>query len=243
MAEHNPSRYDDASASAATAGPALAETRQTATMMRAEGRTDEAFEFLFSALGAVLRTSRGLELLVARLRRAGRRSERMDPEQLALLFEELIAQLGPESAALDPDADAPADAGPAPGDRRTRRRAGLHPSRSSRRLRVGGPMRAMLLLVAGLSLAAAACTGETPTASPHDASGLTTPTPARERVAPDLDAVPPVDTTAHTVGLEDVVFDTFDGGFVSLSRAEPSPIRRLRDALRPVSHPGYDTPG
>ena len=104
-------------------------------------------------------------------------------------------------------------------------------------------MRAMLLLVAGLSLAAAACTGPAPTATPHDASGLTTPTPARERVAPDLDAVPPVDTASHVVGLEDVVFDTFDGSFVPLSRAEPSTIRRLRDAIRPIYNPEYERAG
>ena len=109
MADHNPSRYDVASGSAA-GPPALAEARQTARAMRAEGRADEAFEFLLSALAAVLKTSRELELLVARLRRAGRRSERLDPEQLALLFEELIEQLGPESEALDPEAEAKEDA-------------------------------------------------------------------------------------------------------------------------------------
>jgi len=104
-------------------------------------------------------------------------------------------------------------------------------------------MRSKFLLVAGLSLAAAACTGATPTATPHDASGLTTPTPTRERVVPDLDAVPPVDTTAHTVELEEVVFDTFDGAFVSLSRADPSTIRRLRDAIRPIYNPEYERAG
>ncbi len=104
-------------------------------------------------------------------------------------------------------------------------------------------MRAMLLLVAGLSLAAAACTGPAPTATPRDASGLTTPTPTRERVVPDLDAVPPVDATAHTVRLEEIVFDTFDGAFVSLSRADPSTIRRLRDAIRPIYNPEYERAG
>ena len=107
-------------------------------------------------------------------------------------------------------------------------------------------MRVKLLLAAGLSLAAAACTGATPTASPDDA-GLTTPTttpaPTRERVVPDLDAVPPVDTTVRVVALDDVVFDTFDGAFVSLSRAEPSTIRRLRDAIRPIYDPEYERAG
>ena len=102
-------------------------------------------------------------------------------------------------------------------------------------------MRAKLLLVAGLSLFAAACAGAT--ATPDDAPRLTTPAPTRSHVAPDLDAVPPVDTTAHTVGLADVVFDTFDGDFVSLSRAEPSTIRRLRDAIRPIYNPTYESAG
>ena len=102
-------------------------------------------------------------------------------------------------------------------------------------------MRSKLLLVAGLSLAAAACNGATPVAAPQDASGLTTPTPARARVTPDLDAVPPVDTSSHVVDLGDVVFDTFDGDYVALSRAEPSTIRRLRDAIRPIYNPAYDT--
>ena len=102
-------------------------------------------------------------------------------------------------------------------------------------------MRSKLLLVAGLSLAAAACNGATPVAAPQDASGLTTPTPARARVTPDLDAVPPVDTSSHVIDLDDVVFDTFDGDYVALSRAEPSTIRRLRDAIRPIYNPAYDT--
>ncbi len=102
-------------------------------------------------------------------------------------------------------------------------------------------MRSKFLLVAGLSLAAAACTGATPTATPHVASGLTTPIPTRERAVPDLDAVPPVDTTAHVVALDDIVFDTFDGSFVPLSQAEAPTIRRLRDAIRPIYNPEYET--
>ncbi len=101
-------------------------------------------------------------------------------------------------------------------------------------------MRSKLLLIATLSLAAAACTGVAPTATPHDASGPDTPTPTRELLVPDLGAVPPVDKTAHVVGLEDVVFDTFDGSFVPLSRIDAPTVRRLRDAIRPIYNPEYD---
>jgi len=78
--------------------------------MLAEGRQEEAFDFLFSALAAVLEKSRELELLLARMRRVGRSSERLDPGQLALLFEELVEQLGTQPAALDPEAEAREDA-------------------------------------------------------------------------------------------------------------------------------------
>jgi transposase len=78
--------------------------------MLAEGRQEEAFDFLLSALAAVLKKSRELELLLARMRRVGRSSERLDPGQLALLFEELIEQLGGEPEAPDPEAEAREDA-------------------------------------------------------------------------------------------------------------------------------------
>lgn len=86
--------------------------RETAKTMVAEGRSDEALDFTLTALAAVLQKSRELELLLAKLRRAqaGKTTERVDPEQMALLFEELVAQLGSEPEALDPEAEARADA-------------------------------------------------------------------------------------------------------------------------------------
>jgi len=59
--------------------------------MLAEGKVDEAFELFVSALDAVLRKTRELELLVAKLsrERVGKRSERIDPGQLQLMFEQL----------------------------------------------------------------------------------------------------------------------------------------------------------
>ena len=108
MPDDNPSRYE---IPGPAAGPAYAEVRDAALAMLAEGEQDEAFEFLLAALAAVLRKSRELELLLAKLRRAGRSSERVDPKQLALLFEELVEQLGAEAEqALDPEQEAQADA-------------------------------------------------------------------------------------------------------------------------------------
>jgi transposase len=76
----------------------------------AEGQVEEAFDFFVSALGAVLRQNRDLELLVAKLRRerVGSRSERVDPAQLSLLFEQLLELGGQEE--VDPEAEAREDA-------------------------------------------------------------------------------------------------------------------------------------
>lgn len=136
MAERNTRRYEIEGASAA--GAAFAQVREMATAMVAEGRSGEAFDFLLSALEAVLRKSRELEMLIARLRRAGRSSERVDAKQLALLFEELIEQLGTDSQAPDPEAEARADAElereirSAEAARRERGERGRGPSRSWR---------------------------------------------------------------------------------------------------------------
>ena len=40
--------------------------------------------------------------------------------------------------------------------------------------------------------------------------------------------------------LEDIVFDTFSGGFVRLSEAGDSDIERLRDAIMPIYEPNYE---
>lgn len=100
----------------ATAAPepsALRQIRESAQALLAEGKVEEAFEFFVSALDAVLRKTRNLELLVAKLRRqqVGKRSERIDPGQLQLLFEALCSQTsesGP-AVAIDPEAEARED--------------------------------------------------------------------------------------------------------------------------------------
>lgn len=107
MPERNTPRYH---ADPGAAAPAFAQVRETAAQMVSEGRTEETVDFLLSALAAVLEKSRELELLLAKMRRMGRSSERIDPKQLALLFEELLEQLGTEPEALDPEAEARQDA-------------------------------------------------------------------------------------------------------------------------------------
>jgi len=54
--------------------------------------------------------------------------------------------------------------------------------------------------------------------------------------------VPMVDTSIHDVPLEDIIFDTFDGRFVSLDRASDELILGLRDAIVPVAQPAYGGP-
>ena len=89
---------------------ALAQVRETVQGLERDGRHSDALEFLLAALAAVLQKSRDLELLVATLRRAGlgTRSERVNPEQLALLLDEWLKRA--PHAADDPDALARDDA-------------------------------------------------------------------------------------------------------------------------------------
>lgn len=75
---------------------ALRQIRESAQALFQQGKVDETWEFLLSALQAVLVKIRELEWLVAKLRQKniGRHSERLDPGQLALLFDVLIGQGG-----------------------------------------------------------------------------------------------------------------------------------------------------
>ena len=60
--------------------------------------------------------------------------------------------------------------------------------------------------------------------------------------APQTPSGPPpkVDTSIASVPLENVVFDTFNGGFIRLSEASDSAIDGLRDRIKPVYEPRYD---
>jgi len=90
---------------------ALRQIKESAQALLREGKTEETWELLLSALEAVLSKNCNLELLVAKLRRErlNPRSERLDPAQLALLFEALAGQAAREPE-MDPEAEAQADA-------------------------------------------------------------------------------------------------------------------------------------
>lgn len=99
------------------------------------------------------------------------------------------------------------------------------------------------LVVAGLALVAAACgsgdvapttlAGDTTFSNPDPANPATTTSSVP---APDI---PNVDLSLHSVPLEDIHFDTFDGGSVPLSKADSGLILRLRDAIPPIDEPAY----
>lgn len=97
--------------SAPASRPALAQIRASAEALFAQGKVEETWDFFLAAIEAVLATNRELEWLVLKLRRErlGRHTERLDPRQIALLFDALVAQ-GTTPEAVDPDAEAREDA-------------------------------------------------------------------------------------------------------------------------------------
>ena len=54
---------------------------------------------------------------------------------------------------------------------------------------------------------------------------------------------PTVDTSIAGVPVEDVLFDTFRGGSVRLSEASEETIEALRDRIKPIYEPKYDSAG
>ena len=104
------------------------------------------------------------------------------------------------------------------------------------------PLRyAPYLATFGLLFLVAACTQPAPT-SP---GVLTTHTPAASPSTPALytptESPPRVDISIAGVAPEDVVFDTFRGGYVPLSEATDDLIESLSDAIKPVYEPRYDS--
>ena len=55
------------------------------------------------------------------------------------------------------------------------------------------------------------------------------------------DAPPKLDTSIASVSLDEVVFDTFRGGFIRLSEADDRTIDNLRDRIKPIYEPKYDS--
>ena len=101
-----------------------------------------------------------------------------------------------------------------------------------------------LALIVGLSVSLAlACSQQTddraPAVSPADSTGQG---PVRALRAPS-GPPPMVDTSIAGVPVEDVLFDTFRGGFVRLSEASEETIEALRDRIKPIYEPKYDSVG
>ena len=66
---------------------------------------------------------------------------------------------------------------------------------------------------------------------------------ARPLELTDPTATPPVDRGISIVDPGLVLFDTFDGGSVSLDRATPELVDRLFDAIEPIDAPAYESAG
>ena len=112
-----------------------------------------------------------------------------------------------------------------------------------------------------LTLACSAQRAESPSASPSPATSdvsesptsstvqapssrppLATATPPPPGLALHTPTEPPpkLDTSVANVDLEDVVFDTFRGGYIPLDQASDQVIEALRDAIQPIYEPAYD---
>ena len=100
-----------------------------------------------------------------------------------------------------------------------------------------------------MTLLGAACAGATGETSPTSSSSPNT-APGVQPIEPGPDVEPPivvepgqvppeVDLTIHSVPLDEVYFDTFDGGSVPLSVSTPELRSRLLDAIPPIDRPVY----
>ena len=112
--------------------------------------------------------------------------------------------------------------------------------------------RVALVLVVGALLLAACADSDDPTADPDVSSesaesddngfaaqgGVASPQRGGVPLPPDS-SLPETDLSQHTVPLEDIHFDTFDGGSVSLARATLEDFEALRDQIPPIEQPVY----
>ena len=60
-------------------------------------------------------------------------------------------------------------------------------------------------------------------------------------VATARDQVAGTDLTGAVVDLDDIIFDTFDGGSIPLTEASEAEVAALRDAIAPIDDPTYET--
>jgi hypothetical protein len=86
-------------------------------------------------------------------------------------------------------------------------------------------------LAVGIAVAAAGC------ASDEGSGDVSGDVAASTEATPGMP--PEVDLSSHSVPLDDVHFDTFDGGSVPLSESTPELRARLLDAIPPIDRPVY----
>ncbi|MEE9286232.1 MAG: DUF3179 domain-containing protein [Dehalococcoidia bacterium] len=114
--------------------------------------------------------------------------------------------------------------------------------------KLGAGSAVLAVVLAACSGGGASPTATAPAATPREPTAVPTPAPpdtGSGKLAaprPPEGPPPPVDTAVHGVPLQDVVFDTFQGGFIRLPDASPATIERLRDAIRPIYTPRYEGP-
>jgi hypothetical protein len=87
----------------------------------------------------------------------------------------------------------------------------------------------VLAALVGVGLIAAACGGSTSEGNAQR-SGTTSP----------AGPPPDVDQSIHSVPLDQIVFDTFDGGSIPLSESTPELRAQLLDVIPPIDVPVYD---
>ncbi len=86
-------------------------------------------------------------------------------------------------------------------------------------------------MAVGIAVAAAGC------ASDEGSGDVSGDVAASTEATPGMP--PEVDLSSHSVPLDDVHFDTFDGGSVPLSESTPELRARLLDAIPPIDRPVY----
>ncbi len=79
-----------------------------------------------------------------------------------------------------------------------------------------------------------------PPSTPSPPPATVTPAPPELALYTPTEPPSKVDTSVANVDLEDVVFDTFRGGYIPLDEASDQVIEALRDAIRPIYEPEYD---
>lgn len=106
----------------------------------------------------------------------------------------------------------------------------------------------MRRLLLALVLIVSACAADDPGSEgvptsfeSNEASRDEQPTATRPLELTDPAATPRLDRARAAVPLDEIIFDTFDGGSVPLSEADDELVDRLFDALPPIDAPAYQS--